>query len=470
MLRSNNDLIKQAMQLIQWVDQQQCYAADQLADYRTIIQNSNKLKEKERILILKEHDTFQQSIQPEALEMRKLELQEIQKQFLETMTFMEAQKDEGWQRRMEQLQLLDQKISASLCALENIKTLQAESLNREVKESYDKKDMKILLAAVRIRNELINNHFAEKQLEKLYSKKWIKKNPKKIKALEQIVVKNIAQHLTKLCKQEFSKMLSDKSMKEQRSIPTSYFNHVDHYVQHQILEHPSPEERVHVLSRWIHIANECLKNGDFHTLVAIYSSLRSDAIYRLEKTWHLLDIETHEIVKQLDTLCKSGTGLYEIIQAEIFRRVDFAKANHHPLNVIPFFGTVLSMQDRSESKEFLKPNPSIQKTAENLAPHTSSSASIGALLGATPKTSKEKLAIFYAAYEEIRNNTVTMQDPLDGIQKTIYQFTSEENIMLSLSEQREPRAKSAKKAGVSADKDSSVISSDKPKKMLFDKR
>ena len=69
---------------------------------------------------------------------------------------------------------------------------------------------------------------------------------------------------------------------------TGRFNHVNLWVQKEILSHQTTRTRSDVLAHFIRVAKKLLDLNNVHAVMAVLSALQSAAIFRLFETWLML--------------------------------------------------------------------------------------------------------------------------------------------------------------------------------------
>lgn len=431
-----NEFINNAMKLIHEIERLQRRAAmvrDQLTTYQSIA--IDQLDETERESLLLQLKAFQEH--PKTLKTQQTELLETQRKIPVMIGALTAEESQ----RIHELELLSRKISVALELISPADKDINESITKfsgESKEAPHIKSMETLvkLATLQIHDAVATDNSAEKYLDKLYApalKEWRKQNPEEIKILERMVVESLAHNLTEYCKKELSKMSFDKnkSLKSQSAIANAYFYRVDVHVQNCILEYDSAEMRAHVMARWINVAHECFKQGDFQTLVAIYSAFLSEPIHLLHQTKEQLDDEAKKTLKYLEDLFQMSKGYYEKLENHISQQIESARNENRPSNVIPHFAALRVKEDRLDAKLQLQSSDSqtlqVPKASESSLSRVSSSASITATLtDASPsipkKNIKEKQDNFLSSYKEIQKNTIKEETEAVGIQKVIQEL------------------------------------------------
>jgi len=108
------------------------------------------------------------------------------------------------------------------------------------------------------------------------------------------------------------------------------FNATTRWIMSKILTPEKPKETIKMIKKFIHIA-KCLRSiNNYHTLMAILSSLNEGPIYRLKQIRDRVPLKYQKILKELESLM-SATGSYKVYRSQVV---------NHPLNspCLPYLG------------------------------------------------------------------------------------------------------------------------------------
>ena len=81
------------------------------------------------------------------------------------------------------------------------------------------------------------------------------------------------------------------------------FNRFISFIIEDILSYDFPQDRAHVLERWVNIAEYLKKRKDYNDLLAINSALKNYVITGLNLTWKELSTKTKKMISELDHFC-----------------------------------------------------------------------------------------------------------------------------------------------------------------------
>nr|CAB3265420.1 ras-specific guanine nucleotide-releasing factor RalGPS1 [Phallusia mammillata] len=93
---------------------------------------------------------------------------------------------------------------------------------------------------------------------------------------------------------------------------TQRFNHTSFWVIREILNAGSLKGRAEVLTHFIKIAKKLLELSNLHSLMAVVQSLNSASIFRLTKTWALINKHHKSTFDRLLTLVKEDDNRWEL--------------------------------------------------------------------------------------------------------------------------------------------------------------
>jgi len=93
---------------------------------------------------------------------------------------------------------------------------------------------------------------------------------------------------------------------------TQRFNHVSFWVIEEILKPIHKEDRVKILTHFIHVAKKCHEHNNLHTEYAIISALQSAPLFRLKKTWSLLSRRDKQTFDRLYDLFSEEANFEEL--------------------------------------------------------------------------------------------------------------------------------------------------------------
>jgi hypothetical protein len=157
--------------------------------------------------------------------------------------------------------------------------------------------------------------------------------------LDSLVFRNIQAH--EFLGQAWSKpLLKNQAANLLASI--EHFNNISALVAHSILMEPQVQDRAKILTKFVLIADICLKYNNFHTVMAVTAALHNSAISRLKKTWAKLNNSTKKTLEKF-------TELFAF-ESSFKNYRDALRAATPPC--IPYLGTLLgdltSLEDGNE--------------------------------------------------------------------------------------------------------------------------
>lgn len=119
---------------------------------------------------------------------------------------------------------------------------------------------------------------------------------------------------------------------------TQFFNFTSAYVQHDLLQTDSCNAATAAMHRWIGIARELYRQGDFSSLRAVIAGLHHSAVQKtLKMSQHGLNGDDAEFLHTITQMFEDNSA----VQAEIDKR-------HH--EVIPYAGTYRTTLERAKAK------------------------------------------------------------------------------------------------------------------------
>ncbi|XP_059900067.1 ral guanine nucleotide dissociation stimulator-like 1 [Gadus macrocephalus] len=120
---------------------------------------------------------------------------------------------------------------------------------------------------------------------------------------------------------------------------------------------PAALLRARVVEKWIKVAQECRRLKNFSSLRAILSALQSNAVYRLRKTWSLVNRENMTVFENLcetfpdenyvlanrEILLEDGGQPMDSLCPETARRCPFPRKLSTSCGAVPYLGTYLTV-------------------------------------------------------------------------------------------------------------------------------
>ncbi|KAJ3035078.1 hypothetical protein HDV00_004342 [Rhizophlyctis rosea] len=116
-----------------------------------------------------------------------------------------------------------------------------------------------------------------------------------------------------------------------------WFNRVAYGVATEVVSAPSVKERVTQIKRFIYVAQECFKAGNFNSVFEVVAGLNLGAVARLKRTWRALPKKYWEVWEQLNVVV-SSEGSYRTYRQSL----KTYRANNPKSPVMPYLGVTLS--------------------------------------------------------------------------------------------------------------------------------
>ncbi|KAJ3048112.1 RasGEF [Rhizophlyctis rosea] len=116
-----------------------------------------------------------------------------------------------------------------------------------------------------------------------------------------------------------------------------WFNRVAYGIATEVVSAPSVKERVTQIKRFVFVAQECFKKGNFNSVFEIVAGLNLGAVARLKRTWRALPKKYWEVWEQLNVLV-SSEGSYRTYRSTL----KTYRASNPKSPIMPYLGVTLS--------------------------------------------------------------------------------------------------------------------------------
>jgi hypothetical protein len=164
-------------------------------------------------------------------------------------------------------------------------------------------------------SKLLKKEKKKTQMEEIISDKRISLN---LSLFEEISAQEIAEQLTIMTFEQFQMLNSFEFLSQNRNNAKEKAKNLDSFIQFSntisfwvttmILSERNLDDRVEVISKFIHVANEAFKLQNFTLMMGILPGLNSNSIFRLKKTFSSVPKEDMEIYNNLKIICSSENG------------------------------------------------------------------------------------------------------------------------------------------------------------------
>ena len=113
-----------------------------------------------------------------------------------------------------------------------------------------------------------------------------------------------------LCKIKYKELYNGAFLKKSKIITSpnvieniTKFNRLISFIIEDILSYDYPQDRAHVIERWVETAEYLKKRKDYNDILAINSALKNYIIRGLNLTWKELSKKTKKMIDELDIFC-----------------------------------------------------------------------------------------------------------------------------------------------------------------------